>query len=87
MISPKSGGEFPGAEVTTISTKGLWVLVGDEELFLSHKNFPWFKRAAVEAVLEVQLVSATHLYWPKLDIDLGVDSIKEPEHFPLQAND
>src|SRR3546814_7518272 len=27
--------------------------------------------------------SPQHLYWPDLDIDLAVDSIRHPERFPL----
>jgi hypothetical protein len=29
------------------------------------------------------LPSARHLYWPDLDIDLAVESIRNPEAFPL----
>jgi hypothetical protein len=26
-----------------------------------------------------------HLYWPDLDVDLSVESIRHPERFPLRA--
>jgi hypothetical protein len=29
------------------------------------------------------LPSPNHLYWPGLDVDLAVESIRHPEHFPL----
>jgi hypothetical protein len=46
---------------------------------------PWFKDAAVSAVLNVQLLQPQHLYWPDLDLDLAVESIETPERFPLVA--
>jgi hypothetical protein len=27
--------------------------------------------------------SANHLYWPLLDVDLSVESVRNPEAFPL----
>jgi hypothetical protein len=29
--------------------------------------------------------SPNHLYWPKLDIDLSVESMRHPERFPLAS--
>ncbi|MCP4203149.1 MAG: DUF2442 domain-containing protein [bacterium] len=45
----------------------------------------WFKGAPVEAILEVERHQPHHLYWPTLDVDLTVDSIEHPEHYPLKA--
>jgi hypothetical protein len=73
------------AEVTNISRNGLWVLLDDRELFLSFEEFPWFKEAAVEAVLEVERPQPHHLRWPALDVDLTIDSIEHPERYPLRA--
>ena len=73
------------AEVTNISKHGIWVLVDDEELFLPFTNFPWFRSAPLEAVLKVQRLSSEHLYWPDLDTDLTLDSIRHPEKYPLVA--
>jgi len=85
MSSSQLGNKSSEAEVTNISGNGMWVLVLDEELFLSHEDFPWFKASSVEDILSVQLLSPFHLYWPKLDVDLSIDSIKEPDRFPLKA--
>ena len=74
-------------EVTNISGFGFWLLMDREELFLPFAQFPWFRNAAVDAVLHVERPSADHLYWPELDIDLAVDSIRHPERFPLVARD
>ena len=37
---------FP-VEVTNVSRHGLWLLVGDEELFLPFEHFPWFRDAVL----------------------------------------
>ncbi|WP_020565568.1 DUF2442 domain-containing protein [Methylosarcina fibrata] len=70
-------------EVTNISRHGFWLLLEDEELFLSFADFPWFRDAAVGKILNVELPSLNHLYWPELDVDLAVESIRHPEKFPL----
>lgn len=70
-------------EVTHISAKGIWILANDSEYFLSYADFPWFKKATIEDILDVKLLSPTHLYWEKLDIDLDLDSIQFPEKYPL----
>ncbi len=74
-------------EVTQISRHGIWLLVGERELFLPHDQFPWFRRATVEQVLNVVEVRPGHLHWPDLDVDLTVEAIEHPERYPLVARD
>ena len=71
------------AEVTNISAHGFWLLLGDEELAVPYAEFPWFKKATVEQILAVERPTANHLYWPRLDIDLAVESLRQPQAFPL----
>ena len=71
------------AEVTNISKHGLWLLLGEEEVFVPFEHFPWFKKATVEQLTTVEWPSPDHLYWPALDIDLSVASIRNPAAFPL----
>ena len=70
-------------EVTHVSRHGLWLLLGDEELSVPFSEFPWFKKATIEQLSDVQRPTANHLYWPQLDVDLAVDSIRNPGAFPL----
>lgn len=72
-------------EVTDISKHGFWLLLGKKELFLPFRDFPWFKKAPVSAILNVELLDPSHLYWQDLDVDLAVESIEHPEKFPLVA--
>ena len=77
------GNSTSGPEVTNVSQHGLWLLLGREELFLPFEQFPWFQNAPIGKVLHVEQPSAQHVYWPELDIDLAVESIRHPEKFPL----
>lgn len=83
MTSATLGENISAVEVTNISRHGFWVLLNDEELFLPFAEFPWFRDVAVGKILHVELPSPNHLYWPELDIDLAVESIRHPERFPL----
>lgn len=72
-------------EVSVVSTHGFWLLLENEELFVPYAEFPWFRKATVEQITAVERPSAHHLYWPMLDVDLCVESIRTPEAFPLVA--
>ena len=72
-----------GAEVTNVSPHGIWVLVDDAEHFLPHEEFPWFREAKLEDVFQLERPRPGHLYWPKLDVDLSVESLSNLEQYPL----
>ena len=74
------------AEVTNVSPHGLWLLLGNEELHVPFAEFPWFKKATIEQLSDVQRPSGNHLFWPQLDIDLSVESIRSPAAFPLVSH-
>jgi hypothetical protein len=71
------------AEVTNIDHFGFWLLVQNKEYFLPYEDFPWFRTATVDQILNVQLLNETHLFWPALDVDLCLDSLETPNTFPL----
>ena len=77
------GARTSQAEVTHVSKHGLWLLLGDEELFLSFADFPWFKDATIGELCNIEYPTNNHLYWPSLDVDLAVESIRNPSAFPL----
>ena len=81
---------MPGAatsevEISIVSTKGFWIYVRGRELFVDFDTFPWFKRARVEEILDLEVHGEDHLHWPKLDVDLTIERIEHPERFPLVA--
>jgi len=61
------------------------VLTGEEELLLPYEHFPWFRHASIDQIMSVERPTADHLHWPLLDIDLSLDSIRDPAAFPLVA--
>lgn len=85
MASATLGADISQVEVTNVSKHGFWLLLDDEELFLPFTEFPWFKDASIGTLLNVERPRPHHLYWPDLDVDLAVESIRCPEQFPLIA--
>ena len=83
MRSASPGPSTSPVEVTNVSPHGFWLFVGERELFVPFKEFPWFRDASVREITNVQRPSAHHLYWPDLDVDLAVESIEHPEKYPL----
>lgn len=83
MTSASPGISTSPVEVTNISKHGFWLLLDDEELFLPFSEFPWFQNVPVGKILNVELPTTGHLYWPELDVDLAVESVRHPEKFPL----
>ena len=87
MRSALRGKSISDVEVTNVSRHGFWLLIGGRELFLPFKKFPWFKDAPVAQLLNVALPHPTHIYWPDLDVDLSVESVLNPERFPLVSRE
>ena len=73
-------------QVLGLTPHALWLMLGERELMLDFQRFPWFSRASLEDVCDVVLIHRHHLHWPRLDVDLHVDSIEHPERFPLVAS-
>jgi len=83
MKSRTLGAGTSRAEVTHVNSHGFWVFVSGKEFFLSYKDFPWFKEARLADILNVMLLHKTHLHWPTLDVDLCLESLENPDVFPL----
>ena len=85
MSSSLPGETTSQIAVVDISPNGLWVLATGEEIFLPFDQFPWFKKATIEQILNVVEEAPGSYHWPDLDVDLGIDSMRHPERFPLRA--
>jgi hypothetical protein len=85
MHSGTLGATSSSAEVLGLSKHGFWLLLGEGEVFVPFSKFPWFKSAPVCRILNVRRLSRDHLRWPELDIDLHVESLREPDRFPFVA--
>ncbi|MBI3299293.1 MAG: DUF2442 domain-containing protein [Elusimicrobia bacterium] len=85
MKSSLLGKNTSRVEVQNISAHGIWLYARGREYLLPFKQFPWFKSAKVSEIYNVKLVHKSHLHWPDLDVDLDIESLEHPEHFPLVA--
>lgn len=83
MTSKTLGKSISEVEISHIDMHGIWLCVNDKEYFLPYGDFPWFKQATIGDIFSVELHHQTHLYWPKLDIDLTLDILASPEAYPL----
>lgn len=84
----KSKSGLPGtntsrAEVKSVTSDGFSLALEGEELFVAFADFPWFKDVPAAKLSHVELPHPGHLYWPELDVDLAVESIRSPAKFPL----
>jgi hypothetical protein len=85
MTSVAPGSIISVVEVTHVSRDGFWILLQNEELFVPFVEFPWFRDASIGQLMNVEWPQSNHLYWPDLDVDLSVESIRNPADFPLRA--
>ncbi len=69
-------------EILGLTPLALWLWVRGKEYMLDFTRFPWFRDATIREAQRVEL-RHDHLHWPDLDVDLHVDSLAEPERFPL----
>ena len=83
MKSTRRGKRTSDVEVTNVSAHGFWILIRGRELFVSFEYFSFFKDAPIGQILNVENPGPDHLYWPDLDADLSIESIENPEKFPL----
>lgn len=49
-------------EVTNVSGNCVWLLIDDEELALPYSEFPWFKAATIQQVINLLRPTADHLF-------------------------
>ena len=84
--SAKRGKPTSAVEVANVSQHGLWLMIERTEHFLPFEQFPWLRDATIGELTNVQLPSPHHLYWPDLDVDLAVQSLTNPERYPLVSS-
>jgi len=83
MKSLKNGKNISKVEITNISQHGFWILLNNQEYFLSFRKYPWFKNAKIASIINVKLSHGQHLYWPDLDVDLSIKILSDPNKYPL----
>lgn len=80
-----SAAEQADVEILSVSPHGVWLMAEGTEYLLDYDQYPWFRDAPVGQIFDVRLLHGHHLWWPSLDVDLHLESLAHPEHFPLVA--
>jgi len=71
------------ADVLMINDRGIMLSVQGEDYFLSYNRVPWMRDATINEVLDVRMSGKNAIEWPKLDVDLELESLRHPERYPL----
>ena len=79
----KNGNNTLNAEIANITKNGIWILVNNLEYFMPYSEYPWFKDKSISSIFNIKQNTATHLYWPDLDMDLELECLSNPSKFPL----
>ena len=69
--------------VRSIMQDGIFLSVLGNDYYLSYDRLPWFKNAKTSDIFNVAMYGKDSIRWDALDIDLGIDSLKSPEKYPL----
>ena len=83
MKSSVVGKNILKVEILNISPHGIWLIARDREYFLPYSEFPWFEEKNISEIFNVKLMHGSHLYWPKLDVDIDLESLQNLEQYPL----
>jgi hypothetical protein len=69
--------------VTTITEIGFWVLIEEKEYFVPFRDYPAFKDASVNQILNFTFTPPSQLCWESLDMDIELQALSSPEDFSL----
>jgi hypothetical protein len=83
----QSGISTSGVEIVQITPFGIWIDIDGKEYFLDRDNYPWFLKASVEKISNIIRDESGNLHWPDLDVDLEIESLENPEEYPLIYRD
>jgi hypothetical protein len=68
----------------SLNDSGFRLIIDGTDCFVSFDEFPAFKSASVEQILNVKRLDPVQFRWPDLDIDIDIESLKSPEKYPLE---
>ena len=75
-------------EVTNIARFGFWLIITSQkdnwqEYFIPFHDYPDFKEAKINEIMNVKMLSFNQIHWSDLDIDIEVDALNNPDDYPL----
>lgn len=83
MISSPLGNTTLGSEVTTVTAQGFWLWVDDREYCVPFTDYPAFYTATVAQIFAVQRRGPNQFHWPAVDVDIELEALASPAHYPL----
>ncbi len=83
QTSLKSNTNSTLADVLMINDRGIMISVLGQDYFLSYNRVPWMRDATINEVLDIRMSGKNAIEWPKLDVDLEIESLRHPERYPL----
>ena len=83
QTTSKSNTNSTSVDVLMINEKGVMISVMGQDFFLSYNRVPWMRDATINEVLDVRMNGKNAIEWPKLEVDLEVESLRHPERYPL----
>jgi hypothetical protein len=69
-------------EITNIERDGFWILIPENEYFVSFDRYQAFKQAKIEQIFNFRY-DEEEIQWPELDVDMEIEALKHPENYPL----
>ncbi len=78
-------GKSISVSIENITPNGVWIFVENKEYFFDYEDYPYFKNKSIKDIQNVKLLHGFHLYWPKLDVDLEIDNLENPDKYPLKS--
>lgn len=83
MDSLKSGIGTSVCNIAGMNDLGLWVLVEETEYFVPFPDYPGFKESSAGQILNVKFLRPSHLHWDEIDMDIELQTLVQPESFPM----
>jgi len=83
QTSLKSNTNSTLVDVLMINDRGIMISVLGQDYFLSYNRVPWMRDATINEVLDIRMSGKNAIEWPKLDVDLEIESLRHPERYPL----
>jgi hypothetical protein len=80
------GKTISDGEISAIGRDGFWLIYTGKEYYVPFEDYPIFRKATVEQIYSVSVISPGQLRWETLDCDIEIDALEKPEEFPLMFN-
>ena len=67
-----------------VSQFGIWIYIENVEYFISFKEYPELRKHTIDEISNFYFDRQNNIHWEELDIDIELDSLKDPKRYPLK---